>query len=123
MFNSGQAKIDKYYKLTDKTPVYLTALVLYLSRKWRYIKKHWNSEQILSGKERVKDFWERLYKPALSTLLSPSITTINLSKNDFFEWLKDNDDKSSTDDEYARYCALPQILGIKLGYEQWLKPT
>ena len=33
MFNSGWAKIDKYYKLTNKTPVYITVIVLYPSRK------------------------------------------------------------------------------------------
>ena len=40
MFNSGWKKMAKYYKLTDRTPVYITAIVLHLSRKWRYIKKN-----------------------------------------------------------------------------------
>jgi len=40
MFNSGWAKIDKYYKLTDKTPAYITVIVLHPSRKWKWIKKH-----------------------------------------------------------------------------------
>jgi len=44
MFNSGWAKMDKYYKLTDKTPVYIAAMVLYPSRKWKWIKKHWKTE-------------------------------------------------------------------------------
>ncbi len=33
MFNSGQKKMDKYYKLSDKTPTYVTAMVLHPSRK------------------------------------------------------------------------------------------
>ncbi len=33
MFNSSWAKIDKYYKLSDRTPTYVAAIVLYLSRK------------------------------------------------------------------------------------------
>ena len=36
MFNLGWAKIDKYYRLSDNTPVYIAAIILYLSRKWRY---------------------------------------------------------------------------------------
>jgi hypothetical protein len=28
MFNSGKAKIDKYYRLSNSTPVYVAALVL-----------------------------------------------------------------------------------------------
>ena len=93
--------MDKYYKLMDKTPVYLVALVLHPSCKWRYIEKHWNLEWIPSGKERVKDFWERSYKPASSTSPSPLITTTNPSKNNFFEWLKDDDNESSTDNKYT----------------------
>jgi hypothetical protein len=33
MFNSGWKKIDKYYKLSDKTPANITAIVLYFRRK------------------------------------------------------------------------------------------
>jgi hypothetical protein len=40
MFNSGWAKMDKYYRLSDSTPVYVAALVLHPSRKWRYIEKN-----------------------------------------------------------------------------------
>ena len=40
MFNLGWKKIDKYYKLSDKTPAYVAAMVLYPSRKWKWIKKH-----------------------------------------------------------------------------------
>ena len=40
MFNLGWAKMDKYYRLSDSTPVYVATLVLHLSQKWQYIKKH-----------------------------------------------------------------------------------
>jgi hypothetical protein len=40
MFNSRWAKMDKYYKLTDKTLVYMAAIVLYPLRKWKWIDKH-----------------------------------------------------------------------------------
>src|SRR6266542_6613466 len=44
MFNSGWKKMDKYYKLLDKSPAYVTAIVLHPSRKWRWIEKHWKAE-------------------------------------------------------------------------------
>ena len=31
MFNLGQAKMDKYYRLSDSTPIYITTLVLHPS--------------------------------------------------------------------------------------------
>ena len=69
----------------------------------------------------MKDFWEKAYKPALFTLFAPpaslKATSSKRAKNDFFEWLKDDNDGDSIEDEYARYCALPQILRIKSGYE------
>lgn len=37
MFNSGWAKMEKYYTLTDESPVYIAALVLRPSYKWNYI--------------------------------------------------------------------------------------
>jgi hypothetical protein len=40
MFNSGWATMDKYYRLSDSTPVYIAATVLHPSRNWRYFKKH-----------------------------------------------------------------------------------
>jgi hypothetical protein len=123
MFNSGWAKMDKYYKLTDKTPVYIAALVLYPSRKWKYIEKHWNTEWIPSCKEKMKEFWEKQYKPQSTTPPPPTSSSANTQPpNDFFEWLKDDDD-NTIDDEYARYCSLPQILGIKQGYTWWIEPT
>jgi hypothetical protein len=40
MFNSGWAKMSKYYSKTDKTLAYVAVIVLHLSRKWKWIEKH-----------------------------------------------------------------------------------
>jgi hypothetical protein len=40
MFNSGWEKMEKYYKLSDRTPVYAAAIVLYPRRKWQWINTH-----------------------------------------------------------------------------------
>ena len=110
MFNLSQQKINKYYNLTDKTLVYLVALVLYLSLKWKYVKKNQKANQVQLGKEKVKDFQEKLYKSALTTplvvLAALEVISTERPKNDFFEWLKGDDEEDSIKDEYARYCAL-----------------
>ena len=56
----------------------------------------------------------------LTTRASPPTNTKTL--NAFFEWL-DNDNDEAIKDEYDQYCALPQVPGIKHGYEWWLEPT
>ena len=121
MFNSGWSKMDKYYRLSDDTPAYIAAIVLHPSRKWRYIERHWKSEWIAPAKASMRDFWEKKYKPSDETTTS-SDPCLAKSPNEFFEWLKEDDD-TLIGDEYSRYCALPQVPGIKQGYRWWLEPT
>ena len=40
MFNSGWSKLNKYYQLTEETPVYVAALVLNPRFKWQYINNN-----------------------------------------------------------------------------------
>jgi hypothetical protein len=40
MYNSGWGKLDKYYRLTDKSPAYVAAIVLYPLHKWHYIQEN-----------------------------------------------------------------------------------
>ena len=118
--------MDKYYRLLDSTPVYVAALVLYLSRKWRYIEKHWKKDWVITAKSRMRSFWETKYRdtpvaPSPLTTRAPPPTNTK-TPNAFFEWLDDDDDKA-IEDEYDRYCALPQVPRIKHRYEWWLEPT
>ncbi|WKT54430.1 hypothetical protein QSH57_005014 [Fusarium oxysporum f. sp. vasinfectum] len=48
MYNSGWAKLDKYYRLTDESPAYVAAIVLHPSRKWHYIQENWKKEWVES---------------------------------------------------------------------------
>ena len=36
--NAGWEKFEKYYTLTDDSPVYNTTVVLYPSNKWEYVE-------------------------------------------------------------------------------------
>jgi hypothetical protein len=38
MVNSGWAKMEKYYNLTDESPAYIIALVMNPSMKWAYVQ-------------------------------------------------------------------------------------
>ena len=63
MFNSGWSKLDKYYQMTEDTPVYVAALVLNPRYKWQYINKNWGKKKwIKKSKKMMQDLWE-LYKP------------------------------------------------------------
>jgi hypothetical protein len=40
MFNSRWAKMDKYYNLTNESPVYIAAIILNPNFKWKYIESN-----------------------------------------------------------------------------------
>lgn len=62
-FNSGWAKLDKYYTLTDETPVYSTAVCLHPSYKMAYFESNWSEHPnwIESAEAQVRSLWECAY--------------------------------------------------------------
>src|SRR5271169_4108641 len=63
--NNAWEKLDKYYALTDETPVYLAALVLHPGQEWRYFEQKWaeRPDWLEDAKMKMKAFyqghWER----------------------------------------------------------------
>ena len=93
--NSGQAKLDKYYALTSKTPAYVGALVLYPAYKWQYIKEHQMCEWQGPAKAALKDLWREKYMPtgperllgqATTTPTSPVLAPTHTTPNKFTQW-------------------------------------
>ena len=123
MFNSGQAKIDKYYKLSDRTPTYVVAMVLHLSCKQKWIKKHQKSDQISLVKVIIKVFQETRYKDQVIIVLTLLTTPPTKALNDFLVQLNGNDKDNLLGDKYTKYCAQPQVPSVQQGYKWWLEPT
>ena len=44
--NSSWSKLNKYYDLTDRMPVYIAAIVLVPSFKWSYFEGSWDSSWV-----------------------------------------------------------------------------
>lgn len=55
-YNSSWAKLDKYYSLTDRSPVYIAALVLSPQRKWDYIANNWPADWRGPCRQQMLDF-------------------------------------------------------------------
>jgi hAT family C-terminal dimerisation region/Domain of unknown function (DUF4413) len=122
MFNSGWSKLDKYYQLTEETPVYIAALVLNPRFKWQYINNNWGKKKWISkSKKMMQDLWE-LYKPQGSQMeqKEPEPKT----SNQFLLFLNEQDgDIEVIEDEYAHYCAQPVIKGLYDSRDWWLQPA
>ena len=122
MFNSGWSKLDKYYQMTEDTPVYVAALVLNPRYKWQYINKNWGKKKwIKKSKKMMQDLWE-LYK-LVDLDLEPSQPELK-TDNQFLLFLDEQDgDVEVIEDEYTHYCAQPIIKKLHNARDWWLQPT
>ncbi|KID80838.1 transposase-like protein [Metarhizium guizhouense ARSEF 977] len=100
MYNSGWAKLDKYYRLTDESPAYVAAIVLHPSHKWHYIEENWKREWVELSKKLIQTLWEE-YKPVESPL--PPRETPSKTTNEFLNWRNKHLQPSLITDEYERY--------------------
>ena len=86
IFNSSWAKIEKYYRITDESPAYITGIVLDPNAKWKYIKNNWKAGWVPNAKDTMEKLWNK-YKPTdlTSAISSPSIAPSETStkKNAF----------------------------------------
>jgi hypothetical protein len=80
IYNSGWAKLDKYYRLTDKSPAYVAAIMLHPSHKWHYIQENWKKDWVNSLKKLIKTLWNE-YKPVESPL--PLCEVLSTTTNEF----------------------------------------
>jgi hAT family protein len=107
MFNSGWAKMEKYYNMTDESPSYIVALVLDPNTKWQYIESNWKRDWVPKAKIMAEDLWGE-YKPSTSTSSKPTIPTETAlepsGKNTFMLWRKRHQATPNVEDEYKRYC-------------------
>jgi hypothetical protein len=112
MFNSGWAKMEKYYTLTDDSPAYLAAIVLNPNFKWQYIQSNWKPDWLPKAKTMMEEFWQS-YKPQTSSTSTSTPTETPKpaqgpappSQNVFNNWMHRHQSVPNLEDEYARYCA------------------
>lgn len=98
MFNSGWAKMEKYYTLTEESSAYIAALVLRPSYKWNYITKQWRAEWVTLARQVMQKLWTGEYKPQDSTM--PSIFRPLTTANKFTIWSRKHEVSTNFDDVY-----------------------
>ena len=86
-FNSGWAKLAKYYNKTSESPAYAAALVLHPAYKWECIHSIWEKSWIPSAKEAVEELWKTKYQPADTSILPfTSTSRTKGTTNEFTQW-------------------------------------
>ena len=121
--NAGQAKLDKYYSLTDRLPVYIAALVLSPQWKQDYIDNNWPEEWRLDCQKRMLDFWTTEYKSTAITVSTQALESASQVKNSFQKWAQQKKGSSIDQDEYAKYLLALVLLKVADPQSWWLEPT
>ena len=104
--NASWAKLDKYYSLTDRSPIYIASLVLCPQWKWTYFEANWPITWLESGRTTVQELWHE-YKPHTLPVTSQELSE---TKNEYHIWR--NSKKASPNlarDEYILYCSSPIV--------------
>ena len=118
-------KLEKYYCLSDSTPVYIAALVLHPRLKFDYIDKHWPKRWGRDARNKLKEFWIMQYK---STAIEIAVTLgLELgaeNSNEFELWLNADQTAVQDVDELEHYLALPVLPNTLISARQWwLEPS
>lgn len=128
--NLAWMKLDKYYALTDNSPVYVAGVVFHPRMKWGFIEKHWSDKPDWRdrAKEAVRNLWEAEYKNLpLPTPSEPPPTEHKVAYtsglNDFLnDLIGPPAPASDVDDEYEEYCNRkdPEDLNCNDPFKYWL---
>jgi len=119
--NSGWEKLEKYYSLTDRSPVYIAALVLCPQSKWDYINDNWPIECVPDVKQKMLNFWLSSYKSTATEVLIPALKD-SKPTNTFQQW-QQKKEKRVDIDEYQRYILSPVLQAVTDPRAWWLEPT
>lgn len=124
-------KLDKYYQLTDKSPIYVAAVVLNPKWKWKYFEKHWENHEdwITDAQEAVKKLWndyKDLPLPSDLKLRKPQQrdTNLNADLDDYIDFPMSPPPAADQPDEYECYIsrvAAPEDQACNAPIAYWVE--
>ena len=110
---------NKYYTLTDKTPVYAAALLLSPTLRRGYIDKSWKTINerypgtIERAVEAARKLWQKEYKYKPINGKTPEQLDPDLIKNTYMRWKYTRELQSaSADDEFERFITVQSTSNI-----------
>lgn len=121
--NSGWAKLDKYCSLTDRSPVYIAAMILSPQWKWDYIENNWPSDWQAPCRKRMLDFWTKNYKSTAVTVPPQASELGNEVRNSFHKRALQKKGVVQDQDEYTKYLLAPTLPEVTDERSWWLEPT
>ncbi|KAG6990049.1 Zinc finger BED domain-containing protein RICESLEEPER 2 [Fusarium oxysporum f. sp. conglutinans] len=113
--NLGWRKLDRYYTLTEDSPVYLAALILHPAFRWSTVESQWvdHPDWLVRGKAAVQELWEEYRNLPVEQETIPEQPTVprkTTDLDDFMASIRKLSTRparlpSATRDEYAEWVA------------------
>jgi hypothetical protein len=118
---TGWAKLNHYYALTDRSPVYIAAIVLNPKWKFDYFMGIWASEWVEEARRKLRAFWEDVYE---SKGVPDEVVALNeppTPKNTYEAWIKSKLAPVKDTDEYSRYLTEPVLPHVTNALQWWIQ--
>jgi hypothetical protein len=113
--NLGWMKLDRYYTLTEDSPVYLAALILHPAFRWSTVESQWGDhpDWLVRGKAAVQELWEEYRNLPVEQETIPEQPTVpskTTDLDDFMASIRKLSTRpaplpSATRDEYVEWVA------------------
>ncbi|TKA45693.1 hypothetical protein B0A49_13640, partial [Cryomyces minteri] len=106
----GWKKLEKYYQLTDESPVYRAAIFLHPRHKWTWFRKHWRKSHpdwIISAKIAVTALWQEYkqrYPPTFEQQQHHEPDLLDSFMDQDVEGDSDSEIEEQFSDEFERYA-------------------
>jgi hypothetical protein len=118
---TGWVKLNHYYNLTDRTPVYIAAIVLNPRWKFDYFTDTWAHEWITDAKRKLRMFWESCYKAKDASSQFVGVASPFKPRNVYEAWIESKLAPMNHIDEYSRYTADPVLPYITDALQWWVQ--
>ena len=116
---AGWTKALKYWNHTERSPVYIAAIVLDPTLKWSYFES-WKPEWQPNIRQKLQAFWENHYRPS-AIARDQAHHEIN-TNNQFLQWLQSRRGSvNSNSDELEQYLSEPSLVqNDRTALDWWL---
>ena len=121
--NLAWSKLNKYYQLMDKVPVYAAALFLHPSYRFNYFKKHWTTPTLRAYQSTTLAAIRKLYKNEYQqNLTTDAIQELNeetqQEKDILFAYLNADEQLKDEFDTYLEGSTVPLSANANI-YAWW----
>ncbi|OWT42311.1 transposase [Pochonia chlamydosporia 170] len=116
-------KFDKYYQLTDDSPIYAAAILLNPALRRAYLDSAWSHQTayIEPAVEQAREMWTQSFKPMVTTTTEEALAAI---KDPFQRFRAKATGFVSIKDEFDDFInANPHPIGSQSPLEWWLEPS